>query len=831
MPPPRSPPLDAFISALSERDAARAESIDSSLEHLDAQISSLIREQRRLTAERRALVDVAQRVLDRRDTRTITPPRAVDYSAPADNAVYAVADVARQYWPAFENFRYCQQGVVRAVLDRRHVFVVMPTGGGKSFCYQLPALMQTGITLVISPLVSLMHDQVEHARAQHIPCDLMTAATPREDKTRINRLVRGMTPENNPPIAGPGVGTSSVKQAPRSRTVRSIDDRDEDEGEAFDDRPPKLLYVTPEQLTKNKTLRAALQNAEEAGALARIVVDEAHCCSQYGHDYRPDYRKLDLLTKFFAHTPLSCFTATAPYTVMADVIECLGLPRICSAHQALSNSTVHFSSPLIRPNLHYSVLPKSIGKEEYADVASYILSHHKGETGTYASILCYAVLITAPKGIVYCLSQKNTEDMARHVTQLSGGQIEARAYHAGMPEENRARTHRRWTAGRVHVICATTAFGMGIDKADVRFVLHTTMPTSVEGLYQESGRAGRDGLAASCILFYRPQDGVRIASLASDSPGGSDKVRAVLEYAQTPECRKVFFSCYFEDEHSNFEPCSTCDNCVGHDGRGTCDATLDAWKTLHALASIKLNHGRVTLGQLTDLVRGNNRGRYDVLSNSSEGARGPAAAISPAVAAVPPPGTCSRPGKLDMADFDGPVLLTRGNTERLIVHLWTLGLIREEYVQTPHTVNVYLDLSVESWTLRRLSPAHISDPHAHPNGRIIITVYGKDIDATNAFLDLKPVRLLNPKQQNKVEPKARHSGAEVVLSDAEDAGLDLTRLASEASSSASDASDHVPLASMLKRKRSRQAQASAPSRNIKSKSRRVTVVDSSDDGL
>lgn len=364
-----SPPLAQFASGLSAKDAERVEKLDSTLEQLEEQMASLRKEHRRLGAERQALAEQAQRALEDQSGRAPRPSQAVDFSKPAlmSESGQAVCRVAQRYWPSFKTFRYCQEGVVRAILDRRHVFVVMPTGGGKSFCYQLPAMFQAGITLVISPLVSLMHDQAQHLREQGIPCDLLTAGTPREEKTRLNRLIRGMTPRNNPPLVD------------YNRAVKPTFPPGPDDG--ADGRPPKLLYVTPEQLTKNKTLRAALQSAEEAGSLASIVVDEAHCCSQYGHDFRPDYRKLDLLTKFFTQTPLACFTATAPPEVVEDVLECLGLPPFTESEQALPNRTVYFSSPLIRDNLTYSVLPKSTGKDEYEDIAQYIRSHHLGDTG------------------------------------------------------------------------------------------------------------------------------------------------------------------------------------------------------------------------------------------------------------------------------------------------------------------------------------------------------------------------------------------------------------------------------------------------------------------
>lgn len=372
-------------------------------------------------------------------------------------------------------------------------------------------------------------------------------------------------------------------------------------------------------------------------------------------------------------------------------------------------------------------------------------------------------------GIVYCLSQRNAEDMALQLEHLASGTIRARAYHAGMEDDDKAHVHRRWMDGKIHVICATTAFGMGIDKPDVRFVLHATMPTSIEGLYQESGRAGRDGKPADCVLFYRPQDGVRIASVASDSPGGGNKVRSMLSYCQGDFCRKVFFCEYFQDAHSDFSPCGACDNCQGHDDLCMRDLSVEAWKALHALARIKIHQGRVTLGQLTELVRGNNRGRYEVVG----GPNGQSSRKSFAATGVEPPGHMSKVGVLNMDDFGGKIVLTKQNTERLLIHLWTRELMLEEYVQTPHTVNVYLDLGFESWRLRRMTLEQAQDMVRTAQGpeRVVLTVFGQD------GLRSKNARTASPRKSKSersippppppCNPRAAGGNETVLLSDDE----------------------------------------------------------------
>ncbi|KDN53055.1 ATP-dependent DNA helicase [Tilletiaria anomala UBC 951] len=629
-----------FETGLSDQEVATLRELDNEINSIEQQLKDLQSVRKELIKERDALRNAGQKVFLASRKAGKPLPGTVNYFESKSPQEAKMLRLAKKHWPGFTGFRSCQKGVCHAALDNRSLFCIMATGGGKSLCYQLPALCTDGVTLVVSPLISLMQDQVMHLREAGIPAELMSSATLKEEINTIHRRIKNL-------------GNTSDRL--------------------------KLLYVTPERIVKAKTLLSCLQTADENGQLARIVLDEAHCCSSQGHDFRPDYKKLSLLTKLFPHVPFSLMTATASPDVIEDVLKILELPSTTQAECALPRKTVLFTSPLLRDNLTYRVVfRESSAVGSAAQIASYIIEGHLNETG-----------------IVYCLSQNDSENMAQALIDASDGKIKARPYHANLEDAWKEETHRLWNAGRIQVICATIAFGMGIDKPDVRFVVHATLPKSIEGLYQESGRAGRDGKPSDCVLFYRPQDATRLAALVAEDHYGSDHLHSMLAYCQSTTCRKQLFSRYFADEHSrNMPPCKKCDNCMGEAGIESVDVTYESWQIVKALHEIESHRGRVTLAALCDLVRGLGGGKYNVKSESGK-SKGAAAR--------------TKAGKLDMNAYGGTVKLNKDNCERVIVELLIQGYILEDYSQSAYTINVYLRNAAKASRLTRLKQAEAAE--------------------------------------------------------------------------------------------------------------------------
>ncbi|KAI8066399.1 P-loop containing nucleoside triphosphate hydrolase protein [Gongronella butleri] len=528
------------------------------------QVAALDEQIARLQASRQALRDEWQQLVDDHEQEKADAALASLPEYERSDAFPWSADVtllARKHF-GITSFRALQVPVMNAALDnQRDVFVVLPTGGGKSLCYQLPAMIENGFTLVVSPLVSLINDQVYHLREANVPCAMLTAAS---DKEEVKAVHDAMTSKGNGP------------------------------------RRFKLLYVTPEKIANSKRFMNKLSQAYDAGLLDRIIIDEAHCCSQQGHDFRPDYKKLNVLRSAFQTVKIMALTATCPWNVMEDVIRILGM-----VVPQKEGGTLVYSAPLYRPNLAYRVLDKpDKASELYQAMVDWILAHYRGKSG-----------------IVYCLTRKETSSIAGEIYKLSRGQIRCGIYHSDMTDEDKEETHQMWRRNEIQVVVATIAFGMGINHLQTRFIIHTTLPKSIEGYYQESGRAGRDGQHAECILYYRGNDVPRLASMSVSEVQGRDNLNAMVKYAQDYKtCRKILFEKYFycnadqwqqqQADHlvnqtTPDQPCTICDNCTRDPATVTSvDITDDTVALIHLLRALKQMNQRVTMAKLISAWKG-----------------------------------------------------------------------------------------------------------------------------------------------------------------------------------------------------------------------------------
>ena len=439
--------------------------------------------------------------------------------------VTRTVEALRKYF-GFSSFRPLQEEIIRDTLDGVDVLALLPTGGGKSLCFQLPALLSDGLTVVVSPLIALMKDQVDALTSAGVPATFLNSSLVADEARRR--------------LAG-------LRQ-----------------GEY------KLLYVAPERLA----IPGFLDNLRGWG-LRRFAIDEAHCISEWGHDFRPDYRQLAQLRALFPKTPIIALTATATQQVRKDIVQQLRL-----------NSPREYVASFNRPNLTYRVLPKQSGGEQ---------------------LLAFVQRRARESGIVYCQSRRGAESLASRLREAG---IAAAPYHAGLEPEERSRNQERFLRDEIKVICATIAFGMGINKPNVRFVVHYDLPKNIEGYYQETGRAGRDGLPGDCLLLFSGGDVVKCDRFIAQKPDAKDQelareqLRKMANYAESSACRRSTLLAYFGEKYP--EPsCGSCDNCLTPSE--AFDATVPAQKLLSCVYRIRERSGFHTgLSHVIEVLTGAN---------------------------------------------------------------------------------------------------------------------------------------------------------------------------------------------------------------------------------
>lgn len=439
----------------------------------------------------------------------------------------------------YSSFRPLQEQIISDCLAGLDVFALLPTGGGKSLCFQLPAIARGGLTLVVSPLIALMKDQVDGLLASGVQATFLNSTlSATESKSRFRGLYRGEY---------------------------------------------RLLYIAPERLM----MPGFLERLPELN-IQQIAVDEAHCISEWGHDFRPEYRQLAGLREHLPNVPFLALTATATLRVREDIVRLLQLrePRC-------------YTASFNRPNLTYRIVPKNKPTQQVVDW----IKQHPDDSG-----------------IVYCASRKSTEAVAE---KLKAAGVTALPYHAGLDADLRDKTQEKFLRDKTRVICATVAFGMGVHKPNVRFVIHFDLPKNIEGYYQETGRAGRDGLPGECVLFYSSADAIKQRTFIEEKTDreeqriARDQLQQMIHYAESGACRRSTLLAYFGETFSEI-PCGGCDNCL--EPREQFDGTLAAQKFLSCIYrlrqasrfSVGLNHViEVLTGSASEKIR---RWGHDKLS-------------------------------------------------------------------------------------------------------------------------------------------------------------------------------------------------------------------------
>lgn len=428
----------------------------------------------------------------------------------------------------FDSFKGNQKAIIESLFEGRDTFVIMPTGGGKSLCYQLPGLMMAGCALVISPLIALMKNQVDSIRSHSERDEVAHFLNSSLSKTQMRQVKEDITSGQT-----------------------------------------KLLFVAPETLTKEENIEFF-----RSANISFVAIDEAHCISEWGHDFRPEYRRIrEMLDQIGHDIPIIALTATATPKVQSDIVKNL---RMGEDHNI-------FVSSFNRDNLYYEVRPK--GKKDY----------------TIRQIIQVVKEMPNQSGIVYVQSRKSAEEIAE---ALRVNDVKAAPYHAGLDPKTRSKTQDNFLMEEVDVICATIAFGMGIDKPDVRFVIHYDIPKSIENYYQETGRAGRDGLEGRCVAFYAYKDILKLEKFLRDKPlmereMGAQLMQEVMAYSETTACRRRFLLHYFGEEYDEANCNEMCDNCRHPKERVNVKKELQ-----QAIVSVKELDQNYTIKTLIEFVLG-----------------------------------------------------------------------------------------------------------------------------------------------------------------------------------------------------------------------------------
>ena len=429
----------------------------------------------------------------------------------------------KQYF-GFASFRPLQEEIIQDSLAGRDVFALLPTGGGKSLCFQLPALVRPGLTVVVSPLIALMKDQVDALQSSGIAATFLN---------------------------------SSLAAGESRARLRGLHQNEY-----------RLLYVAPERLMLSGFLEDLLR-----WHVNLFAIDEAHCISEWGHDFRPEYRQIAQLRHRFPEVPFMALTATATDRVREDIVTHLSL-----------RDPARYVASFNRPNLTYRVIPKN---KPFDQLLEFLRARRR------------------ESGIVYCLSRKGVESVAE---RLSEHGIQAKPYHAGLTPKQRGEHQELFLRDNVRVICATIAFGMGINKPNVRFVVHYDLPKNIEGYYQETGRAGRDGLPGECLLLFSPGDAVKQTTFIDEKPNPQERkiareqLQQIIHYAESANCRRAELLDYFSETQAE-ENCGACDNCLNP--RETFDGTIAAQKLLSCVYRIREKSGfSVGLNHVVEVLTG-----------------------------------------------------------------------------------------------------------------------------------------------------------------------------------------------------------------------------------
>ncbi|KAK3517902.1 hypothetical protein QTP70_027310 [Hemibagrus guttatus] len=576
------------MASITEKEQAQAEldSVEAELELLELQISELLEKQASLTSRKNKLLKILDGSFDSAQPSGSAKPSKPTFSK-KDLQHYEESDfswskdVEAKMATVFKlsKFRPLQRAAINLSMSGRDLFLVMPTGRGKSLCYQLPAICSKGFTLVVAPLVSLMEDQLMYLKSINVPAVTLNASSSKEDSKYV---MAGMIDKNS---------------------------------------PFKLLYVTPEKISKSKLLMSKLEKAYNLGLLERIAVDEVHCCSQWGHDFRPDYKLLGILKRQFSKVPLIGLTATATSSVLKDCQKILCV-----------QDPVTLTAPFNRPNLYYEVRFKD-SEDSIKEIATLIKGKYKNQTG-----------------IVYVFSQKDAEVVS---AQLQQSAILAQPYHANMEPSDKTRVHHQWSSKKIQVVVATVAFGMGIDKADVRFVIHHTISKSMENYYQESGRAGRDDGPADCIVFYGFSDIFRVSTMVVMENTGQQKLQNMVAYCQNVDrCRRAVMAVHFDEVWDDEECNQACDVCRHGNDYITMDITKHAREVVDIVELAASLDEKLTPLKVCDIWMGKGSAKIRKMSKVTT--------------------------------------LSRLEVESIIVHLLLQGYFSEDFSFTPYTTYFYL---------------------------------------------------------------------------------------------------------------------------------------------